>query len=98
MGFFTSDNSNLKSKTKFWKPENWPMDYVKGMLQLGFIWKTVTLLMFHLHDIFGALHDLVPFVQIKKCEKHPWRSVNFVKINIGPSPNFASNINRPWSS
>ena len=27
--------------------------------------------------ICGALHDLVAFVQFKKCEKHPWRSVNF---------------------
>ena len=27
--------------------------------------------------ICGALHDLVPFVQFKKREKHPWRSVNF---------------------
>ena len=24
-----------------------------------------------------ALNDLVPFVQFKKREKHPWRSVNF---------------------
>ena len=24
-----------------------------------------------------ALRDLVPFVQYKKREKHPWRSVNF---------------------
>ena len=29
---------------------------------------------------FGALHDLVPFVQSKKCEKYPWRSVNFSKV------------------
>ena len=25
-----------------------------------------------------ALRDLVPFVQFKKCEKHPWRSVTFI--------------------
>ena len=30
--------------------------------------------------IYGALRDLVPFVQFKKCEKHPWRSVNFSKV------------------
>ena len=24
-----------------------------------------------------ALRDLVPFIQFKKCEKHPWRSVSF---------------------
>ena len=27
-----------------------------------------------------ALCDLVPFVQFKKREKHPWRSVNFTKV------------------
>ena len=27
----------------------------------------------------GALHDLVLFVQFKKREKHPWKSVNFSK-------------------
>ena len=26
-----------------------------------------------------ALRDLVAFVQFKKREKHPWRSVNFSK-------------------
>ena len=31
-------------------------------------------------SICGALHDLVPFVQFKKREKHPWRSVNFSKV------------------
>ena len=29
----------------------------------------------------GALRDLVPFVQFKKREKHPWRSVNFNNLN-----------------
>ena len=28
----------------------------------------------------GALRDLVAFVQFKKREKHPWRSVNFGKF------------------
>ena len=28
----------------------------------------------------GALRDLVLFVQFKKREKHPWRSVNFSKV------------------
>ena len=30
--------------------------------------------------ICGALSDLVPFVQFKKREKHPWRSVKFSKV------------------
>ena len=30
--------------------------------------------------ICGTLRDLVPFVQFKKHEKHPWRSVNFSKV------------------
>ena len=28
----------------------------------------------------GVLHDLVAFVQFKKREKYPWRSVNFSKV------------------
>ena len=31
-------------------------------------------------DIWDALHDLVPFVQFKKCEKHPGKSVLLVKL------------------
>ena len=27
-----------------------------------------------------VLHDLVPFVQFKKREKHQWRSVTFGKV------------------
>ena len=30
--------------------------------------------------ICDALSDLVPFVQFKKHENHPWRSVNFSKV------------------
>ena len=26
------------------------------------------------------LHDLVPFAQFKKREKHPWRSVTFSNV------------------
>ena len=41
--------------------------------------------MFELHDHncrnrSGALRDLVPFVQFKKREKHPWKRVNFSKL------------------
>ena len=32
------------------------------------------------HHKYGALRDLVPFVQFKKREKHPWSSVNFSKF------------------
>ena len=31
-------------------------------------------------DICDALGDLVPLVQFKKREKHPWRSVNLSKV------------------
>ena len=30
--------------------------------------------------ICDVLHDLVPFVQFKKREKQPWRSVTFSKV------------------
>ena len=31
-------------------------------------------------NICDVLRDLVPFVQFKKREKHPWRSVTFSKV------------------
>ena len=31
-------------------------------------------------QICDALRDLVPFLQFKKREKHPWRSVDFSKV------------------
>ena len=30
--------------------------------------------------ICDVLRELVPFVQFKKREKHPWRSVTFSKV------------------
>ena len=30
------------------------------------------------------MHDLVPFAQFKKREKHPWKSVTFSKVNLSP--------------
>ena len=34
----------------------------------------------NLKNICGALCDLVPSVQLKKCEKHPRRSDTFSKV------------------
>ena len=31
-------------------------------------------------EICDVLHDLVPFVQFEKCEKPPWRSVDFTLL------------------
>ena len=31
--------------------------------------------------IFDSLRELVPFVKVKKGEKHPWRSAAFSKVN-----------------
>ena len=31
-------------------------------------------------DIFDALRDLVPFVQLQNHEKHPWKSVTLNKV------------------
>ena len=45
--------------------------------------------------ICGALRDLVPFVQFKKREKHPWRSVNFT--NGTKSCNASHFRQRLWS-
>ena len=34
---------------------------------------------------YGALRNLVQFVQFKKREKHPWRSVTYSKVAINKS-------------
>ena len=33
-------------------------------------------------NIWDALRDLVPFVQFKKREKHPWRSITFKPVTF----------------
>ena len=46
--------------------------------------------------ICDFLRDLVPFVQFKKCEKHPWRSVTFSESNThlqGRFPRFRNCTN-----
>ena len=43
-----------------------PIHYYQQILQMS--------------NICDALRDLVPFVQFKKSEKHPWRSVTFSKV------------------
>ena len=46
----------------------------------------VATVIFHIPSSFfyfyicDALRDLLLFVQFKKCEKHPWRSVTFSKV------------------
>ena len=42
------------------------------------------------YPIYDALRDLVPFVQFKKREKHPWRVVNFSKVAGFSLPNRAT--------
>ena len=38
-----------------------------------------------LHEVQDFLRDMVPFVQFKKREKHPWTSVTFsIKSNTHP--------------
>ena len=44
---------------------------------------------------FGALRDLVPFVQFEKHEKHPWMNVTFSKV-AGSACNFAKRNTPPW--
>ena len=44
----------------------------------------------------GALRDLVPFVQFKNCEKHPWRSVNFSKVVMQRTTYFDEILGEVW--
>ena len=52
-----------------------------GLSSLRVLCKRALILEFFKYFVIcGALRDLVPFVQFKKREKHPWRSVNFSKV------------------
>ena len=42
-----------------------------------------------------ALHNLVPVVQFKKREKHPWRSVTFSKV-ASLACNITKSNTPPW--
>ena len=56
------------------------------------------------------MHDLAPFIQLKKHEKHPWESVAFSKVTAGgasqgfmkafikhlEAPNFTKRDTPPW--
>ena len=42
------------------------------------------IIMVRLIYLCDALRDLVPIVQFKKLEKHPWGSVNFSKVADSP--------------
>ena len=44
-----------------------------------------------------AFHDLVPFVQFKKREKHSWRSVTFSKDAGFISLHFTKSDTPPWA-
>ena len=45
-----------------------------------FFWLSYFLTRIPCYTICDALRDFVQFVQFKKREKHPWKSVNFSKI------------------
>ena len=50
--------------------------------------------------VYRVLHDLVPFVQLKKCEKHPWRNATFSKVahlHYSCKYNIRSNVNSDLS-
>ena len=44
--------------------------------------------------IHDALRDLIPFVQFKKREKHPWKSDTFSKV--AEFCNVTKSITPPW--
>ena len=63
----------------------------KGLKALGMLLTQQILLFEHCMEITlplavnfqtDALRDLVPFVQFKKREKHPWRSITFSKVSL----------------
>ena len=52
----------------------------KLLIAANGIFSSASLEYFSRQQSCDALRDLVPFVQFKKCEKNPWRSVRLVKL------------------
>ena len=48
---------------------------VDSYSSISLLWKDIDA-----KSVSDTLHDLVPFIQVKKCEKHTWRSVNISKV------------------
>ena len=51
-------------------------NFLLNILQLQSILYCILGIVFQ-HPFYDAFHDLIPFAQFKKREKHPWRSVIF---------------------
>ena len=49
-------------------------------MQVAWFLENISLNEVQIRNICDVLIDLVPFVQFKKREKHPWRSVTFTKV------------------
>ena len=62
---------------KMWTRKNSVFGYISHSISLPIITHSFPSLYDHR---CGALRDLILFVQFKKREKHPWRSVNFSKV------------------
>ena len=53
------------------------MEYFIALIQISLVFHS---LIYQPCHICVGLRDLVLFVQFKKREKHPWKSVNFSKV------------------
>ena len=70
----------LKRET-FENNVSWAMDFFSPSVpNTPFLYPLKTSQNVTVLSICDTLRDLVPFVQFKKREKHPWRSVNFSKV------------------
>ena len=57
-----------------------PVQLKIGNMSLNFTADVFLSFVHNFQSICDALRDLVPLVQFKEREKHPWRSVNFSKV------------------
>ena len=58
-------------------------EYV-GKVQSKFCCNRATEVSCWCYKTWDALHNLMPFVQFKKHEKHPWKNVTFTKSSTPP--------------
>ena len=76
-------SKNYMAYCQFFPTHVWP---------LNLLWK-----FHHCEFIWDVLRDLVPSVQFKKREKHPWRSVTFSPlVKLEAAYNFTKSNTPPW--
>ena len=75
-------NQKLNQLHTNWEQKFYPVTKIpkSNWMKICYLNSDDHIILILLEYICDALRDLVPLVQFKKREKHPWKSVNFTKV------------------